>query len=712
MRLPWGHAGKRCAKESLFSLRNAGECAIIALYYVPLRDNGKNGGLLMNNPRFYDFEKDGVTYRLEVPFDACFRLRALKDGEALIGACQLLSRDLGEAPVDGAEELLVTQEDGYVAICCEESEARLYKDPFALAFFYDGEETCRLVTLTETGFTAPLGDTPIFGTGERFNLANQRGKKIDLYSIDRWCQTEGNSYVPIPLFMTRLGYNYFINRYERMLIDLDSEKNGIFSAEILEEGRLDLYVFLTDDPTEVLYNYSYLSGFAPAVPDWAYGIHVSRHGGTHEFGSLPGILEMVQKMDEYDLPWDTAILEGWEPYDYLGIEDLKKLSAYFSLKGKRYLLYQSCGRYLDFKNKHATPPELKEQTTIHDEYSVADAKTGEVMLPDINIENPEDAPNARIYRWLDVTNPAAREQWFEGIWGIFAGELATSGAKMDFCEQFPGNRPLRFEDGRGISGTHHWYPVYLNAMTHRNFAEKRGEDGAMLFARGGAIGAQRYPIMWAGDQLREWRFLPAMLCGVLTAGVSGVPFMGFDLGGYIASRDPENNPDVDIFLRGAQMACFSVCMQTHGRVRRPYDFEEDVIDVYRLYCNLHEALIPYLAEQGRVSCASGLPLMRHLFLSHPDDETVYSIDDEYFLGDALLCAPVMNGEGRRDIYLPAGEYVGLFDGKHYEGGTWLYDVEAKLSETPVFIKRDHASDVLETVLSEAREIIRAIHELK
>lgn len=661
----------------------------------------------------FDFTHAGESYRLEVPFDGAFRLRVLKDGEAALGACETLATDMGEEVILTAEELSVTEEDGVVSILCEDSEARLTKEPFSLAFLYDGEEKCRLTSLDARGFVSPLSEgTPIFGTGERFNVANQRGKLIDLYSIDRWCQTEGNSYVPIPLVLTRDGYAFFINRYERMMLDLDSKGDGLFSAEILEEGALDLYVFLTDDPAEVLYNYAHLSGFSPVVPEWAYGIHVSRHGGLREFGSLQGVLEMAQKMDEFDLPWDVAILEGWEPYDYLGIEDLKKLNDYLTLKGKRYILYQSCGRYLEYKNKHARPAELEEITDIRDDYAVSDALTGEVMLPDINIENPADAPNARIFRWLDTTNPDARKQWFEGVWAMFAKECGCAGAKMDFCEQFPGNRPLTFHDGRSISGTHHWYPVYLNAMTFRNFNEKRDGDGAMLFARGGAIGAQRYPIMWAGDQLREWRFLPAMLRGVLTAGLSGVPFMAYDLGGYLASRDPDNNPDTEIFLRGAEMACFSVCMQTHGKVRRPYDFEEETIDVYRLYCNLHEALVPYLYEQGKVATTSGMPLMRHLFLTHPDDETVYAIDDEYFLGEALLCAPVLDGKTSRDIYLPDGEYVGLFDGKDYVGGTWLYDYDCPLTQTPVFVKKEHLSDVLDTCLGEAREMIRAIVALK
>ena len=650
----------------------------------------------------FSFVHDGMSFQITCPFDGGVRIRALgSDGKALPGAWETLKLDLNESVEEDALALEVEESASGAVISCEDLELKLIYKPFSLSVTYEDELRTMITDLTDTAFSAKLRKREaIFGTGERFNLANQRGKLIDLYSMDKWCQTEGNSYIPVPLLLSSAGYAYYINRYERMTLDLGASDSKTLSAKIGEEGILDLYLFCSDDPAEALYDYAYLTGFSPELPDWAYGIHVSRHGGLMEFGSAPGVIEMTRKMAENDLPWDTVILEGWEPYDHATRDELKQLSEYLHGLNKHVILYQSCGRYLEFKNQNVGTAENLERWRIHDEYAVSDANTGEVMLPDINLENPADAPNARIFRWLDITNPDAKQQWFERIWGDLITDAGVDGAKMDFCEQFPGNRPLNFYSGRSISGSHHWYPVLLNSLTYRNFAAK-AKDGAMLFARGGGIGAQRYPMMWAGDQLREWRFLPAMLRGVLSAGMSGVPFVAFDLGGYMPSRDQEANPERDIFLRGAEMACFSVCMQTHGKVTRPYDFDPETIDVYRLYCNLHEKLIPYLVEQGKVSTFSGMPLCRHLFLVTPEDETVWGIDDEYFLGDALLVAPVMENAEKRDIYLPAGEYRDLFTGKTYAGGQTIKDYPAPLYHTPVFIKTSHMSDVLGACLADA-----------
>ena len=41
---------------------------------------------------------------------------------------------------------------------------------------------------------------------------------------------------------------------------------------------------------------------------------------------------------------------------------------------------------------------------------------------------------------------------------------------------------------------------------------------------------------------------------------------------------------------------FTACIQTHGNVTRPYDFDEQTIDIYRAYTKLHELLVPYIRD--------------------------------------------------------------------------------------------------------------------
>ena len=73
-------------------------------------------------------------------------------------------------------------------------------------------------------------------------------------------------------------------------------------------------------------------------------------------------------------------------------------------------------------------------------------------------------------------------------------------------------------------------------------------------------------------------------------------------------------------------------------------------------------------------------------MHHPHDRQVWHIDDEYYFGSEFLVCPVMNGENRRNIYLPEGLWVNFFTGKRLDGGRWYYDVEVPLDQMPVFVR--------------------------
>jgi alpha-D-xyloside xylohydrolase len=46
----------------------------------------------------------------------------------------------------------------------------------------------------------------------------------------------------------------------------------------------------------------------------------------------------------------------------------------------------------------------------------------------------------------------------------------------------------------------------------------------------------------------------------------------------------------------------------------------------------------------------------------------------------------MSDDGRRDIYLPEGEWVNFFSGERLQGGRYHKDVETPLEEMPVFVR--------------------------
>ena len=106
----------------------------------------------------------------------------------------------------------------------------------------------------------------------------------------------------------------------------------------------------------------------------------------------------------------------------------------------------------------------------------------------------------------------------------------------------------------------------------------------------------------------------------------------------------------------------------------------------RKWLNLRYALIPYLLDQQAIVTRSGYPMLRAMLLQHPEDPFCWRIDDQFFLGDAFLVAPILNERGRRDIYLPAGSWVDLWTGEVQQGPRLLRDCEYPLERMPVFAR--------------------------
>jgi alpha-D-xyloside xylohydrolase len=170
------------------------------------------------------------------------------------------------------------------------------------------------------------------------------------------------------------------------------------------------------------------------------------------------------------------------------------------------------------------------------------------------------------------------------------------------------------------------------------------------------------------------------------------------------TKDPVKNPEDRVFARGTEMGCFTVNMQTHGIVTRPYDFPAPIVDIYRLYSEVHYALVPYLREQAAISCQTGLPLTRHLVLGWPADPRAADCEDQYLLGSDLLVAPVLDNREEREVYLPAGRWESVFGKETLEGPRSIARYTAPLDRIPVFRRVGGESKAVAGFVAEARRI--------
>lgn len=648
------------------------------------------------------FTADGVKCKLQFTSPHGWRLRtAKKDGTFDDhGAGQILARDLGETVPDAAEPLGFDRENK-IFTASDGSKAQLKKGEGIVFFMPSGKQAYNIdvIYTDKKGVLHVAGDLDakerLYGTGERFDAVDQRGRRMNIYSFDGYMKIDDTSYLPIPIVVSSRGCGLFMNRFENQVFDLGHYAKNRFDLS-LYSAPCDLYVFATEKISDVLYGYQTVSGYAAEPSDWAYGVQVCRSGA--EFASFDGVNAMIGKMAANDIPWDAVIIEGFPTYDKGQWDELRRITDYVHSLGKKVMMYQVPGEvsgWIDggfggLRDEYLI--HLDGGTTIPWAYGYGSVKN--------NLSS----------RFLDLTDPDARAWWFGDVWQQIA-DAGIDGSKIDFCEVIPDFKDLKFSDGRAAAGAHHWYPTFYNTLMFDHMNSVLPE-GTMNFSRGGGIGAQRSALYWAGDNSRDYKWLNAQLKAVLSTGLSGVPFIGYDMSGY-KPTDEEFYPDPEeeVFLRGLSYTCFSTCMETHGRVTRPYDYSDRTTKLYSIYAKMHEALRPYLKEFGKISTETALPMIRALVLFDQDDEKCADIWNEYVLGDAFLVAPILEkGKTSRSVYLPNGEWTDLFTGETYSGGQTV-TCRASVAKVPVFVNRNSSSATLEGVLEALGPFIEQLNEL-
>jgi alpha-glucosidase (family GH31 glycosyl hydrolase) len=295
---------------------------------------------------------------------------------------------------------------------------------------------------------------------------------------------------------------------------------------------------------------------------------------------------------------------------------------------------------------------------------------------------------------LDFSLPRAAAWWLSKR-AYLLEELGVDGFKTDGGEHLWGEGVRLFDGSRGATAANR-YPNYYVGAYHA-FARQKRAGQAITFSRAGFTGCQAYPCHWAGDEDSTWEAFRASILAGLNAGISGIPFWGWDLAGFSGEI-----PTAELYLRAAAMAAFCPIMQYHSefndhrspcRDRTPWNIQarsgdSQVIPVFRHFANLRMNLLPYLYSEAWKSNRSGVPLMRAMPIEVPADPAVRDFPYQYLLGEALLVAPVVEeGVSSWPVYLPSGWWFDLWTGKGFHGPRVVHCAVPR-DIIPVFLRAD------------------------
>ena len=232
----------------------------------------------------------------------------------------------------------------------------------------------------------------------------------------------------------------------------------------------------------------------------------------------------------------------------------------------------------------------------------------------------------------------------------------------------------------GRAGKNRYAQQYTAAYTRHLVPDQA------LFSRAGYTGQHTTPIHWAGDQQSQNSELASALRAGLSAALTGIPFWSFDIGGFAGPL-----PSLDLYRRATQLACFVPVMQWHSEPdggqfrelmpggegnneRSPWNLAAaygvpEFVDEMRFWHNLRMNLLPYLYSTALDCAEASIPMMRPLVYQWPEDPLAWDCEDEFLLGDSLLVAPLLEeNTEKRTVYLPEGQWIGLFDRRAVAGG--------------------------------------------
>ncbi len=221
---------------------------------------------------------------------------------------------------------------------------------------------------------------------------------------------------------------------------------------------------------------------------------------------------------------------------------------------------------------------------------------------------------------------------------------------------------------------------------YRGMRQALPNKRSFILTRAGFAGEQRFTAVWTGDNMATEEHLRLGIRMMLGLGLSGVPFVGTDVGGFVGTPSPE------LFARWIQVGVFSPLFRNHTafgtRDQEPWAFGERIEEISKKFIRLRYRLLPYLYNLFWESSESGVPIIRPLFWSFQTDPRVYdpAFQHQFLVGENMMVAPVTRESERFiKIYFPRGKWLNLFTNEIFEGPSTQI-LEVGLDEMPIFIR--------------------------
>ena len=523
-------------------------------------------------------------------------------------------------------------------------------------------------------------DMYFYGLGERTGSLNKKGYHYRNWNTDDPTphgETYAQLYKSIP-FLIAIKNNeasgiFFDNHFESHF-DMGKENSNYYYFGA-KDGNLDYYFIYGPEVSEVVNEYTNLTGKTPLPQLWTLGYQQCRWSYAPEQRAL----EIAKTFREKNIPCDTIYLD----IDYM---DDFRVFTWDNKKFKNPKAFTDELKSMGFKVVTIIDPGVKVDKgyKIYDEglkngYFATD-KDGMVYK---NTVWPGDSV------FPDFMNSQVRKWWGNNQKIMF--NLGIAGIWNDMNEPASFNGPLPEDIVFNNDGTlvthkeiHNVYGHMMDKATYEGIKEATNKR-PFVVTRACYAGTQKYSTVWTGDNQSTWEHLRMSLPMLMNIGLSGMAFCGTDVGGFGFDCTGE------LLSRWVQVGTFTPLFRNHStigsREQEPWAFDEITEEINKKYIKLRYKFIPYLYDMMHKCEKSGAPIIRPLLYNYQNDKKTYEINDEFMFGDNVLVSPVVEqGARQKLVYLPKGNsWIDYWTGEEFEGGQYIIK-DAPLDICPIYIK--------------------------
>jgi alpha-glucosidase/alpha-D-xyloside xylohydrolase len=543
---------------------------------------------------------------------------------------------------------------------CGELEVAVSSNPLTISITNTNDEVIQRFRIEQGSGTVTFetGDSPLLGLGEGGPQFDRRGSADAMGNGQGGYKLETHgARVAIPWIIGTAGWAMFIHQ-PYGTFDFAGREGKFIPRSPERLLPLDIFFVGSRDPKTIMFEYARLTGHAEMPPLWSLGYQQSHR----TLASREEILAEAKTFREKKLPCDALIY----------------LSTGFCPSGWN----TANGSFAWNSNVFPDPKKMLDE--LHEDHFKVVLHS--VILSDELRGRAQDACSATRFDESEAGCywDAHRKDFAEGVDGWWPDE----GDPLDIKSRLVRNRM-------------YWEGPQIDRPNERPYA----------LHRNGYAGMQRYAsFLWSGDVYSTWETLKTQVPVAINTGLTGIPYWGTDIGGFVPTEEFTS----ELYLRWFQFGAFCPLFRCHGRawkLRLPWGWntgdpgpieirnyngaaipdasqlhDARVEPICRKYMELRYRLLPYLYSAVHECAATGMPIMRSLWLHYPEDPHAVTRHDQYLWGRDILIAPVVEpGATKWPVYLPKGGWYDFWNGERIEGGREITRA-VDLETIPIYVR--------------------------